>query len=86
MYTNDYIHFILPIENQLEFVFCKNHDADPESSDDDEIDNKESSNEADNKSPNTSLHLRKKVKELTRSSSGSSFDELNLEEESDKNV
>lgn len=82
MYTADRIHFMLPIKNQMDFVFFKNQE-DQESSDDD-VDKELKESSAEDKSPN--VYLRKKVKELTRSSSGSSFDELNLEEESDKNV
>lgn len=75
MYTRDRIHFMLPIKNQMDFVFGNNQDE----SSDDEGDKAKVTN-----SPEIRLRLR--TKELTRSSSGSSFDELNLEEESDKNV
>ena len=85
-YSKDEIHFVLPLDKQQDFVFFKNQDADESS--DGEVDESESERKSsDDRSPTSiPIELRKKSKELRRSSSGSSFDELNLEEESDKNV
>jgi len=78
-YEKDIIHFILPLDKQKEFVFTQNQ-AELESSDED-VSESEKKSSSDDKSPRS-----QRSKDLKRSDSGSSFDELNLEEESDKNV
>lgn len=91
-YTSDHIHFVLPLDKQQEFVFFKNQDADESSEGEEEVEQAEiERRSSDGKSPSTApVQLRKRAKEMRRSSSGSSFDELNmeenLEEENDKNV
>jgi len=80
-YDRDHIHFILPLEQQKQFNFFNNVEVEQDESSEEAS---ESEKKGDEKLPND--ELRKRTKELRRSSSGSSFDELNLEEESDKNV
>lgn len=89
-YSKDHIHFVLPLDKQQDFVFFKNQDADESS--EEEVDESEiERRSSDGKSPSVgSAQLRKRAKEMRRNSSGSSFDELNMEEnledENDKNV
>ena len=91
-YSKDHIHFVLPLDKQQDFVFFKNQDADESSEGEEEVEDSEiERRSSDGKSPTAaSAQLRKRAKEMRRNSSGSSFDELNMEEnledENDKNV
>lgn len=88
-YAKDHIHFVLPIEKNQEFVFFKNPEVEESSEGEEEPEIERRSSDGKSPSARPAL-LRKRAKEMRRNSSGSSFDELNMEEnledENDKNV
>lgn len=87
-YSKDFIHFVLPLDKQQDFVFFKDE---TESSEDESETDKRGECLADKSPSSIPVQIRQKCKELRRSSSGSSFDELNsdldnLVEDNEKNV